>query len=123
IDDKYLEYLTPPVDGSYRYKPLMDTDIFGDVDKSKLRLNKPVASTPPSHHKPSEEKLRKLRKLKPDLGEPSSLSNLFDSDMNVGTIVSHTRFGRGEVLKIEGAGNDKKAERSEEHTSELQSRE
>src|SRR5690554_566381 len=39
IDDAYIEYLTPPLDGSYRYKPLMDTDIFGDVDKSKLRLN------------------------------------------------------------------------------------
>lgn len=110
IDDKYLEYLTPPLDSSYRYKPLMDTDIFGEVDKSKLRLKKPVASTPPSHHKPSEEKLRKLRKLKPDLGQPSSSSNLFDSEMTVGTLVEHTRFGKGEVLKLEGVGNDKKAE-------------
>jgi DNA helicase-2/ATP-dependent DNA helicase PcrA len=110
IDDAYLEYLTPPLDGSYRYKPLMDTDIFGEVDKSKLRLSKPVASAPPSHHKPSEEKLRKLRKLKPDLGEPSAASNLFDAEMTVGTLVSHTRFGNGEVLKLEGVGNDKKAE-------------
>src|SRR5690606_11247261 len=84
IDDAYLEYLTPPIDGSYRYKPLMDTDIFGDVDKSKLRLKKPAAASPPSHHKPSEEKLRKLRKLKPDIGKPLEGTNLFDSELIVG---------------------------------------
>jgi DNA helicase-2/ATP-dependent DNA helicase PcrA len=28
----------------------------------------------------------------------------------VGSLVNHTRFGRGKVLKIEGTGNDRKAE-------------
>jgi hypothetical protein len=28
------------------YKPMIDTDIFGDVDKSKLRLAKPANGTP-----------------------------------------------------------------------------
>jgi DNA helicase-2/ATP-dependent DNA helicase PcrA len=36
IDAQYLEYLTPAE--SYRYKSMIDKDIFGDVDKSKLRL-------------------------------------------------------------------------------------
>ncbi len=45
IDDKYLEYLNP-VDTGYRYKPVMDIDVFGDIDKSKLRLSKPTAE----HH-------------------------------------------------------------------------
>jgi DNA helicase II / ATP-dependent DNA helicase PcrA len=37
IDSQYLEYLNPQ-DTGYRYKPLMDVDVFGDIDKSKLRL-------------------------------------------------------------------------------------
>ncbi len=110
IDDKYLEYLTPPLDNSYRYKPMIDSDIFGEVDKSKLRLKKPIASKPPTSHKPSGEKLRKLRKLKPDIGTPVANNNLFDNELTIGNKVEHTRFGKGEILKIEGVGNDKKAE-------------
>ncbi|MCF8714115.1 UvrD-helicase domain-containing protein [Joostella atrarenae] len=110
IDEKYIEYLTPPLDGNYRYKPLIDSDIFGEVDKSKFRLRKPVSSTPPSSHKPSQEKLRKLRKLKPDLGEPSVNTASMDSELAVGNKVSHTRFGKGVIISLEGVGNDKKAE-------------
>ena len=33
-----------------------------------------------------------------------------DLNLSEGTLVNHTRFGRGKVLRIEGAGNDKKAE-------------
>ncbi|RZS93973.1 ATP-dependent helicase [Aquimarina brevivitae] len=110
IDDTYLEYLTPVDD--YRYKPLIDSDIFGEVDKSKLRLKKPVSGTPPTSHKPTEEQLRKLRKLRPATTNDAatSKSNLFDSDLVPGTVVEHMRFGRGKVLKVEGVGQDKKAE-------------
>ncbi|WP_224482729.1 ATP-dependent helicase [Robertkochia aurantiaca] len=110
IEEKYLEHLTPPVDSSYRYKPLMNTDIFGDVDKSKLRQTKPVSGTPPQKPKPSEEKLRKLRKVKPDLGNPKPSNNKIPENLVEGARIEHTRFGRGEVLKLEGVGNDKKAE-------------
>ena len=37
-------------------------------------------------------------------------SNLFDSRLAVGNIVIHERFGRGEVVSIEGVGGDRKAE-------------
>ena len=30
--------------------------------------------------------------------------------LSEGVLVNHTRFGRGKILKIEGVGNDKKAE-------------
>jgi DNA helicase-2/ATP-dependent DNA helicase PcrA len=46
IDAQYLEYLTP-AESSYRYKSMIDKDIFGDVDKSKLRLAKPANGIPP----------------------------------------------------------------------------
>ena len=107
IDDTYLEY-SVPMDTNYRYKPLIDNDIFGEIDKSKLRLKKPVSGTP--RKGPSESQLKKLRKLKPEIDQPVGNTNLFDGDLVIGTIVSHTRFGKGTVVKIEGVGNDKKAE-------------
>ncbi|MEE3244464.1 MAG: UvrD-helicase domain-containing protein, partial [Bacteroidota bacterium] len=63
IDEQYLDIQTPM--DTYRYKPMIDSDIFGEPDKSKLRLKKPVSGTPPTMGKPSEEQLRKLRKLRP----------------------------------------------------------
>ncbi len=108
IDEKFVEHLTPPLTANYRYKSLIDADIFEDVDKSKLRLKKPVSSTPKKG--PTESQLRKLRKLKPDIGQSITNTNLFDNDLQVGSLVSHTRFGKGQIVKIEGTGNDKKAE-------------
>nr|WP_298998959.1 UvrD-helicase domain-containing protein [uncultured Allomuricauda sp.] len=109
IDEKYVENLTPVNDG-YRYKSMIDANIFGEVDKSKLRSTKPVKGTPPTSQRPNENQLRKLRKLKPELSSPSSNTNVVDANLSAGMRVNHTRFGKGKVLKIEGVGNDKKAE-------------
>ncbi len=110
IDEQYVENLTPIDNAAYRYKPLIDNDIFGDVDKSKLRQAKPKNGTPPLVGKPNENQLRKLRKLKPQLAAPVGNTNTVDPNLAEGALVNHTRFGRGKVLKIEGVGNDKKAE-------------
>ncbi|WP_431161910.1 ATP-dependent helicase [Flagellimonas beolgyonensis] len=109
IDGQYVENLTPVNDG-YRYKSMINADIFGEVDKSKLRQVKPMNGTPPSVQRPNENQLRKLRKLKPDLSMPISSTSATDSDLEIGALVNHTRFGRGKVINIEGVGNDKKAE-------------
>jgi len=111
ITGEYLEYLTPN-EGNYRYKPMIDIDVFGDVDKSKLRLNKPQAGTPPKKYGEDSEPNTNVRRLKPvsSNGSSSVGSNLPDSKLNVGNIVMHERFGKGEVLNIEGVGADKKAE-------------
>jgi len=111
IDPQYLEYLTP-VETNYRYKPMINTDIFGDVDKSKLRLAKPVAGTPPKYITDNEPKPNlDIRRLKPVSGSaPNAKVNLFDSNLAVGNIVMHERFGKGQILNLEGAGADKKAE-------------
>lgn len=109
IDDQYLEYLNP-VDSGYRYKPLMDVDVFGDIDKSKLRLSKPTAGTPPKYltqDQPSST--ANIRRLKP-VSSNSGSSNVVDANLNVGNIVMHERFGKGQIVNIEGIGADKKAE-------------
>ncbi|WP_299209379.1 UvrD-helicase domain-containing protein [uncultured Dokdonia sp.] len=107
IDDAYLDYQTPMQ--TYRYKPLMDTDIFGDVDKSKLRLKKPVSGAPPSVGTPTGDQLRKLRKIKPTDASDVSGSSVVGA-LEKGAIVEHIRFGRGIVEGLEGKGMDQKAE-------------
>jgi DNA helicase-2/ATP-dependent DNA helicase PcrA len=109
INDEYLEYLNP-VDSGYRYKPVMDIDVFGDIDKSKLRLAKPTAGTPPKYltqDQPSPT--ANIRRLKP-VSSNSVSSNVVDANLNVGNIVMHERFGKGQIVNIEGIGADKKAE-------------
>lgn len=109
IDEKYVENLTP-LDGGYRYKSLIDADIFGEVDKSSLRQKKPVKGTPPIIGQPNINQLKKLRKIKPQLSQPVGNTNQIDPDLIEGSVINHNRFGRGQVLKIEGVGNDRKAE-------------
>ncbi|MDO4782758.1 MAG: 3'-5' exonuclease [Capnocytophaga felis] len=111
IDSKYVQYLTPPVSNpNYRYKPLINRDIFGEVDKSKLRLQKPISSTPPTANAPTGEALQRLRKLKPINGTSSATNPNTSSHLEIGMLVEHERFGRGKILSLEGAGNDRKAE-------------
>ena len=56
--------------------------------------------------KPENRPAKNFVKLK----SSSSKSNLFDNKLIVGNIVVHERFGKGEVISIEGQGGDKKAE-------------
>lgn len=107
IDEKYLDYMVPKDD--YRYKPLIDKDIFDEVDKSKLRQTKPENGTPPPSHKPTEQQLKRLRKIKPE-GESTPTQKAKPMQLDAGQMVEHTRFGKGEVLNVEGVGMDKKAE-------------
>lgn len=109
IDDKFLDYVTP-IDNNYRYKPLIDTDIFGEVDKSKLRQTKPTNGTPPPSHKPTQEQLNKLRKLRPLDTTSSTVDNDTIKQLVPGTRVEHMRFGIGNIVAVEGSGQDKKAE-------------
>jgi DNA helicase-2/ATP-dependent DNA helicase PcrA len=111
INDEYLEYMNP-IDSGYRYKPTMDIDIFGDVDKSKLRLAKPTAGTPPEYITKNEPVSSiNIRRLKPlNSGVSTSKNNVTDANLAVGNIVMHERFGKGEIVGLEGIGADKKAE-------------
>ncbi|SDB26143.1 DNA helicase-2 / ATP-dependent DNA helicase PcrA [Flavobacteriaceae bacterium MAR_2010_188] len=103
IDERYVENITPIEDR--RFNPMLSADIFGDVEPNVIRYKKPVSrkkeNTPPKFIPP--------KSLKP-ISTANSKANLFDGELVVGNIVEHQRFGKGEVLKIEGVGGDKKAE-------------
>ena len=112
IDERYLHYLTHTLSNpNYRYKPLIDRDIFGEVDKSKLRLQKPISGTPPSKNAPTGDEQQRLRKLKPvNSIQNASPNRSIYNELEVGTTVYHERFGKGIIKAIEGVGNDKKAQ-------------
>jgi DNA helicase-2/ATP-dependent DNA helicase PcrA len=110
IKDEYLEYINPAIDTGYRYKPTIDLDIFGDIDKSKLRLSKPLAGTPPKSYGDEPVSSANIRKLKPVSSNAPSNGSSFDGKLAVGNLVMHERFGKGQVVNLEGVGADRKAE-------------
>jgi len=88
----------------------VNRDIFGEVDKSKLRLQKPISGTPPAKNAPTGEEQQKLRKLKPINAMQNIASKDVYNGLDIGTNVYHERFGKGKVVGLEGSGNDKKAQ-------------
>lgn len=109
IEDEFVNITTPLKE--QRFNPMLDASIFGDIEPNKVRFAKPKS---PKFQKKETKKAESFKistpkKLKP-VSKSSSSSNLFDSKLVVGNVVNHQRFGRGEVVKIEGAGGDLKAE-------------
>ncbi|MBR9845980.1 MAG: UvrD-helicase domain-containing protein [Algicola sp.] len=106
IDDQFLDVITPIHEP--RQNPMLSADIFGDIEPNRIRFKKPIKrkkeAKPPKFVAP--------KNLKPVATSSNSndKTNLFDGNLAVGNIVEHTRFGKGEVLKIEGKGADVKAE-------------
>ena len=107
IDDQFLEYITPkkPEPSVNRF---VDQSIFGDAPK-KIRFQKPI------HRKREERDEEKKVSFTPPqnlkkVSQAKGNTNLFDDNIVVGNIVEHNRFGKGEVINLEGAGANKKAE-------------
>ncbi|MBQ0767642.1 MAG: UvrD-helicase domain-containing protein, partial [Bizionia sp.] len=113
IDEKYVENLTPTEER--RINPMLSEDIFGDTPPNKIRFKKavqPKIQKKLSKKEPENFKLsipKKLKKVEKTTAV-SENTNLFDGELAVGNFVKHLRFGKGEVLKIEGKGGDVKAE-------------
>lgn len=104
IDEAFIQDLTPKQE--YRFKPLINTDIFGAPAKA---VSKPGTSrVKVAQGVPFSA--RRLKKLDPGLAQPSDRKEPIDPNLAEGVLVNHTRFGKGQVLKIEGVGNDRKAE-------------
>ena len=99
IDEQYLEFNES--NKKYSNNPLLTSDIFGDVSSESIRLRVPK----------NFKKEKNINKITGSEDKKSlSKSNLFDHKLTVGNIVNHHRFGKGEVIKVDGVGVDKKAE-------------
>ena len=110
VDEKYLDYITPKKT-DFQATQFIDKDIFGETPKTKIRFKKPTVRKPEKRAKPERvEKVAPPKNLKKVSKLDSSKVNLFDNNLAVGNVVVHAKFGRGKVIKIEGAGNNKKAE-------------
>ena len=106
IDDQYLEYVIPKDD--YVFKPMIDKSIFGGFDSPKNILTKKPQATK-INIAPSQNQLGKLRKINAsDTPQTAPVSSHIDQ-LEEGITVAHDRFGYGEIVSIEGKGNDKKA--------------
>ena len=92
IDERYINILTPI---SSKQSNLSFNNINRSFNKNNVRYKKPKSNIPSNYVKLNKSNIK---------------TNLFDNNLIVGNIVSHIRFGKGEVLKLEGKGNDVKAE-------------
>lgn len=111
INDKFIDHLTPKKETAAASK-FIDKDIFGRPDQKKIRFKKPVVrKTEKNFKKPPVGQAGKVasKNLK-KISDMDGTGNLFDNDLLQGNVVEHAKFGRGEVLSVEGAGNSKKAE-------------
>lgn len=95
IDDQYIENLSLATE-AYQYKPLIDATIF-ENGNGKRNYN-PKSATP---------QYKKLRKLTPVT--QSTNTNGTDSPLHAGDYVEHSRFGRGQVIHVEGSGDSRSA--------------
>ena len=109
IDDEFLDIITPIEER--RINPMLSADIFGDAEPNKIRFKKAIQ---PKFKKKTTSEAEKFQVTTPKnlkkVSATNDNTNLFDTNLTVGNIVSHLRFGKGEVLKIEGNGSDVKAE-------------
>jgi DNA helicase-2/ATP-dependent DNA helicase PcrA len=106
MDEKYLDYIIPKDD--YVYKPMIDKGVFGGYQTPK-KVNPPAGSTTKINTAPSQNQLGKLRKINASDANDTTDFSQETIGLEVGKRVEHARFGYGEVLAIEGKGNDKKA--------------
>lgn len=109
IDDKYLEYITPKMPEP-RANRFIDADLFDDAPK-QIRFQKPIQKKRKEFlDKKSGDLIPKKGRMKKVSEVANSKANLFDGEVTVGNIVEHNRFGKGEVIALEGKGPNKKAE-------------
>tara|TARA_B110000483_G_scaffold32527_1_gene39572 strand:- start:152 stop:655 length:504 start_codon:yes stop_codon:yes gene_type:complete len=93
INEEYLEILTSVNEN--KFKPLIRPKSDNEPSFNKLRFKKVIPKPPVNFKKVQQNQ---------------SNSNLFDNKLAVANIVEHIRFGKGEVVNIEGRGADIKAE-------------
>ncbi len=114
IDESFLEYLSPKTEP--RSNAFIDKDIFGSPEPNAIRFKKPMTRKPvkrpgkqpdressPKPPRPSGKNYTKLSEVRKEA--PAGVEGL-----SAGSLVEHGKFGRGQVISLEGAGGNQKAE-------------
>jgi DNA helicase-2/ATP-dependent DNA helicase PcrA len=109
IDEKYLEHIAPQVT-EFKQTKFLNDDIFSSVPQNKIRFKKPIQRTPNPKKPAAKVQFQPPKNLKKVSSKPTSSANLFDSEVTVGNIVEHGKFGKGEVLSLEGSAANQRAE-------------
>ena len=107
IDDQYLHYITPKT-LEPSINNFVDKSIFDDAPKG-IRFQKPIQRKKIERDLIKKKEIILPKNLK-KVSLTTSKTNLFDKKIVIGNIVEHNRFGRGEVISLEGNGPNKKAE-------------
>ena len=107
IDDQYLHYITPKT-SEPSINNFVDKSIFDDAPKG-IRFQKPIQRKKIERDLIKKKEIILPKNLK-KVSLTTSKTNLFDKKIVIGNIVEHNRFGRGEVISLEGNGPNKKAE-------------
>ena len=109
IDESFLDHLSPRTEpGSNRF---LSRDLFEQPEREGIRFKKPVVRKPEPKPK-IQEKARGMSRPSQmkKLSDVSAGQGSFDAGLVPGSIVEHGKFGRGEVLTVEGDGGSRKAE-------------
>jgi DNA helicase-2/ATP-dependent DNA helicase PcrA len=109
VDDVFLEHLTPKMP-PHKQNSFVDEDIFGDIPQDKIRFKKPIQRKPTKKVEQAPIEFKSPANFKKVDASMASSANLFDDNIVVGTFVEHAKFGKGEVLSLEGYGASQKAE-------------
>ncbi len=109
IDEIFLEHLTPKMSPP-KQNAFIDGDIFDDIPQDRIRFKKPIQRAPVKKAVPPPAALTSPKNFKKVDASMASNANLFDDNIIVGTIVEHAKFGKGEVLSLDGFGANQKAE-------------
>ncbi len=105
IDEKFLEYVS--IGNNKRaVNKFVNADIFGQTSDNKIRFKKPIPKTNLKQKISTFQPPKNLKKIK----DVSTNNTASFSNLEVGNIVSHQRFGKGKITSIEGTGSNQKAE-------------
>ena len=111
IDEAYID--NQVVQDDYSFKPLVDTSVFDAPDPNRVRY-KPLAKKKPATATtvPPKARMKAVNKA------ANAAPTLDLSEIQQGVRVSHSRFGFGTVLQLDGTGNDAKALICFDHSGE-----
>ncbi|MDP2068872.1 MAG: 3'-5' exonuclease [Lutibacter sp.] len=109
IDEVFLEHLTPKMPPP-KQNSFIDGDIFDDIPQDRIRFKKPIQRAPLKKPMQPPIELSSPKNFKKVDASMASSANLFDDNIIVGTIVEHAKFGKGEVISLDGFGANQKAE-------------